>query len=1045
MALLDLGMIAPRRLIPLQRSVWTALTLLLCLTPPPLFCQHPNLTFEHLSTDKGLAHPSTYDILQDRQGFVWFATETGMCRYDGYGCVTIAGTILPSLGGAQNLIYKFMETRSGIFWAATPGGGFLQYDPARDSVLRITAKSFDRGNISSNSAYALLEDSRGTLWFGTAGGLDTLDRSTGRFAHVRFGPLEIPDSTKVTELYESPSTPGIIWIGTWGRGLVRLNRHTGTWTSWETRIKDSTSLADNFIRDVFLPPTNPLILWTATEHGGLNRLDLVSGKWKRYLLDSSGTHGPSGISVRCIIQDPRGILYVGSSGGLHTYDPANESFRTFSHDPDDPRSLSHDNVRSLRFDEEGNLWIATRQDINRSSPLRANIHTCQYDPNYPRRLPGTEVQGIAATHQGLLWVATSQGLAQFDPRKGTWKAYLSDPHRPGSLRTNQLWNVYIDRAGTLWVCGTSGLLHRYRPDTDSFDAWQITSDPANASINQILCMHEDRSGRFWLGTYEGLYLFDRRRGNWTRVGHDGQRTDRSLTSTVYAILEDRENNLWVGTEHGGLLRLNPATATLDPVPSPSAGGGLSTKGVASLLESKDGSLWVGTRDGGLSRFDRTSGSFTRNLDPGGPTNNSIMSIIEDDTGFLWMGTNNGLYCLDPRTGRWRRLDVQDGMQSNHFHQAAAKSPDGTLSFGGTNGLTFFHPDSVLIDDHIPKVFLTDYRLNEQKVRVGEGVTYLERVVIPASAEVFSFEFAALDYHRPDKILYAYMLDRINREWVYAANRRYVAYTRPDPGSYVFRVKASNSAGVWNDKGIAIMVMVEPRLWETWWFRLLILLVIIGALVALFRFRLSRLLAMERLRMGIAGDLHDEIGTGLSSIALTTELVQRTLPPETANAKALSETLQAARTLADKTRDIVWLLAPEQERLSDLVSRMCSEADRLLASIDHTFDIVQDNPKCVLEMEFRRHILLMFKEMLHNIVRHAHASHVDIKILQQEDQLSIMVRDNGVGFMEETPRSGYGLRGLQHRASLIGARVTVESTPGKGTTGRLVAKIPQTRD
>jgi ligand-binding sensor domain-containing protein/signal transduction histidine kinase len=1045
MALLDLGKMAPRRPNLRQPSVWSALTLLLFLNPPHLSGQHPNLAFEHISTDKGLAHPSTYDILQDRQGFLWFATETGMCRYDGYGCVTIAGPTLPSLGGAQNLIYKFMETTSGILWAATPGGGFLRYDPVRDSVLRITMQSFDRGNLSSNGAYALLEDSHGTLWFGTAGGLDTLERSAGRFAHVRFGLLDIPDSTEITELYESPSAPGVIWIGTWGRGLLRFDRHTGSWTSWESRANDPTSLSDNYIRDAFQSARNPAILWIGTEYGGLSRFDLVSGKWKRYPLDPTGTRGPSGISVKCIIQDPRGILYVGSSGGLHTYDPANESFRSFTHNPEDPYSLSHNNVRSLRFDDEGNLWIATRQNINRTNPIRSNLHTYRFDPGYPRHLPGTEVQGIVATPSGLLWVATSEGLAHFDRKKEAWRAYLSDPGQPGSLRTNQLWSVYIDHAGTLWVCGTSGMLHRFRPEQDSFDAWQITSDPANAPINQVLCMHEDRSGRFWLGTSEGLYLFDRQLGHWTRIGHDGQRTDRSLTTNVYVILEDRESNLWVGTEHGGLLRLNPATAKLDPVPSATTAGGLSTKGVVALMESKDGSLWVGTRDGGLSRFDRASLSFVRNLDPGGPSNNSVMSIIEDDSGFLWMGTNNGLYCLDPRSGRWRRFDVQDGMQSNHFHQAAAKSPDGTLSFGGTNGMTIFHPDSILIEDRSPSMFLTDYRLNEQKVHFGQGVTYLERVVIPPSAEVFSFEFAALDYHRPDKVQYAYMLDRINKEWVYAANRRYVAYTRPDPGSYVFRVKASNSAGVWNDIGIAIVVLVEPRPWETWWFRLLILLAILGAIVALFRFRLSRLLAMERLRMGIAGDLHDEIGTGLSSIALTTELVQRTLTPETANARTLSEVVRAARTLADKTRDIVWLLAPEQERFSDLVSRMRSEADRLLASIDHTFDIIQDNPQCVLEMEFRRHILLMYKEMLHNILRHAQASHVDIKILQKEAQLSISVRDNGVGFIEETRNSGYGLRGLQHRASLIGAHVTVESNPGKGTTGRLEAKITQTRD
>jgi signal transduction histidine kinase len=285
-----------------------------------------------------------------------------------------------------------------------------------------------------------------------------------------------------------------------------------------------------------------------------------------------------------------------------------------------------------------------------------------------------------------------------------------------------------------------------------------------------------------------------------------------------------------------------------------------------------------------------------------------------------------------------------------------------------------------------------------------------------------------------------MLEGFDKDWIYCGTRHYASYTNLDPGSYLFRVKGSNSDGVWNEAGTSLTVIVDPALWQTLWFRGIVL-ILVGALAyGGYRYRLAKMLALEHLRLRIANDLHDDIGSDLSSLALESDLLARRFPegdPGRERLRALGRTIRAA---ADNLRDVVWIVSPDRDEVQDLVERMREVAAKTLSGLPHEFRCSGSALSAALGIEFKRHVLMMFKEMLHNVVCHARASRVEVEFELNNGHVRLCVRDNGVGFDPSGKQSGRGLHSLHARASAIGGTVTIESTSGKGTAVCLEADI-----
>jgi signal transduction histidine kinase len=400
----------------------------------------------------------------------------------------------------------------------------------------------------------------------------------------------------------------------------------------------------------------------------------------------------------------------------------------------------------------------------------------------------------------------------------------------------------------------------------------------------------------------------------------------------------------------------------------------------------------------------------------------------------------GLIRVEPEKDMVTSFDMQDGLPGNSFPYAHCLRKDGTLLFGGNRGLVAFHPDSVHENLFSPNVALTSFKIFDRVPTLDTAIAETHSLRLNYNENYFSFEFASLDFSAPQRNRFRYRLEGFDKEWTTTA-RRFAYYTNVDPGEYVLRVVGSNSDGVWNSNGRTLHLVITPPYWATWWFRGLVLVVVTALLAGGYHYRVRKLLEMERMRLRIAGDLHDDIGSSLGSIALLSDLIRNSgnLAPD--QTSLLHEISKSARHTADALRDIVWVINPAHDKLDNMVLRMKDAAASMLGNIEHSFRCSDKVMAGVLDMEFRRHVLLMYKEILHNILKHAQATRVDITIEEDDGRLMLTVVDNGVGFDSSQTFSGNGLRNLRSRAEKVGGSLEIRSVRGKGSSFILNAKIP----
>jgi two-component system sensor histidine kinase ChiS len=804
-----------------------------------------DIQFDRISIEQGLSQSVVLCILQDSKGFMWFGTQDGLNRYDGYA-------------------FKVYE-----------------HDPQ------------DPDSLSNSFVLALYEDGLGVLWIGTnGGGLNRLDRESGRF--VRYvndadDPNSLSDN-QVLSIVEDRE--GVLWIGTNGGGLNRFDRETGQFTRFQTDPDDPHSLSDNGIDSIY--EDRARVLWIGTNAGGLEQFDRETGHFVHHPNDPNDPNSIASNNIETIYEDREGVLWIGTNAGLDTFDRETGRFVHYVNDPDDPATLSFNDIESIYQDREGTLWIATNGGgLDRFDRQNEQFVHCQNDPADVQSLSGNQVWSIYEDQAGVLWLGTfGAGLNRFDPHKDKFTRYEADPDDPNSLSNEVVWSIHEGQAGVLWVGTNGGGLTRIDRQTQQFVHYQnVPDDPNSLAGNAVWSIHQDQEGMLWVGTAGGLDRFD----------PETERFTHHPSAPVFSIHQDREGVLWTGTWTGGLGRLDPETEQFtfyqnDPADASSlsdntvmsvredregllwlatfAGGlnrfdrdterfvrfqndpndprSLSNDSVLSVHEDREGVLWIGTAGGGLSKFDRTTETFSHYRAKDGLPDDYVYGILEDDHGNLWLSTNRGLSKFDPRTGIFRNYDVGDGLQSNEFNQGSYyRSTSGEMFFGGVKGFNSFYPDDVEDNPYVPPIVITDFQLFNESVSVGDD-SPLEKLIEETSEirlsyqdDFLAFEFAALHYSAPDRNQYAYKMEGLDKDWNYVGTRRFASYTNMPAGEYTFRVKGSNSDGVWNEEGASIKLIISPPFWQTWWFRISIIGLVAGTVLGAATWRIRSIEAKRR--------------------------------------------------------------------------------------------------------------------------------------------------------------------------------------------------------
>ncbi len=816
---MNLGKKYPSRFY-LYRSLFffnTILALVLLALSSSVTAQQ-ELRFRRIDVEDGLPHNTVLSILQDRKGFMWFATQDGLCRYDGYAFTVFRHELSDSTSLSSNKIMSIMEDREGYIWVDTQGTGLNRFDPKTETFIRYCIDSARVGCQDNFWVSELLEDHQGDIWGSTfVEGLFRYDKKQDSFERFIY-QADNPNSISNNDLNSMAiDREGNIWIGAVG-GLNRFNPRTRKFKRYLNEPDVGYDFSNEFLSKLFFDKTG--MLWLGTYGHGILQFDPVSETVTKYL---HNPEDPKSISNdysfhKGMYEDRTGKIWISTmGGGLNIFDPASKTFSQYKNDPTNEFSLSNNIVAAIFEDNHGNLWLGGEGGLSITTSFENRFSLYQHLPDKLNGLSHNNITCLLEDKESIIWIGTnSGGLNSYDRNTNTFKTYQHDPKRNSSISSDFIQSVMEDSNGNLWVGTDGGGPNLFDRKTQTFT--RFYNDTYWQMLNDIHTIFEDESGEYWLGTHGGLFSFNPKTGESIPYLHDPQNPQSISNDVIGRIFQDSRGDFWVSTWMGGLNRMNPKKLGEAPTfkrfqHDPKDSQSLSSNEVSLLFEDRKGILWVGTSDG-LNQYDPESSTFRRYGKEAGFPSTFFYGILEDEIGNLWLSTGNGLCRFNPQTGSLKVYDAKDGLQSNNFSGqfqlgAHCKSRTGELFFGGPNGFNSFFPDSIQENNHVPPVAITGFNVFNKPVNLQKPISELRRIEIPYADNVLSFDFAALDFRNTSKNLYAYQLVGFDKDWVYGGTRHSATYTNLPPNTYTFRVKGSNNDGVWNEQGASIQIIILP--------------------------------------------------------------------------------------------------------------------------------------------------------------------------------------------------------------------------------------------
>ena len=736
-----------------------------------------NISFNHLTVDDGLSQSSVTCIFQDEKGFIWFGTQDGLNRYDGYGLKVFKSDQEDTTSLINNFIYSIYEDTSGTLYIENQGGGFQQYHPLNESFIRVSKDNLNLSQARFSTYYALYEEASGVQWVGgqaAATGLKRVDPNTGKsrlYKHDPSDPFSLSND-KVYSVYRDRA--GNLWVGT-GSGLDKLNEKTDKFFHYQHDSNNPQSLSDNNV-------------WT-------------------------------------IYEDSQGNLWIGTAnGGLNRFDPETETFVTFKNDPSDPKSLNDNYILSVYEDNSGMIWIGTNAGgVNYFNPSSQIFDHFANKPGDKNSLKNNFVLSMCVSKNDIYWIGTRGGLDRFDYNKKQFKNYTYNPSTKNGISSNTIQSLFEDRSGILWIGNLRNGLDAFNPVSSTFRHYKNNPGDTNSlSDNRIMAITQGKKGFIWGGTYDGgLNRLDPATENVIRYMHDETDPKSISSNRVWSLAIDGSGKIWLGTFGGGVNVFDPTNNKIIHLRNnPDDPASILDDNVIRIFIDNEDNVWVGTSKG-LSKYDRDKNTFKNFRVNDGLPNEWIFGILQDDTGDLWLSTNEGLSRFNPKTETFKNYYYQDGLQGNEFNQSAFAKDNktGRLLFGGNNGFNIFHPDNIVGNNFLPPIVFTNYlRYNtddeEGKPIFERGISVRDSILLTYKDNIATLEFAALSYYNSFENQYRYKLEGFNENWIQLGNNHSVTFTNLSPGDYNLRVVGSNNDGLWNEKGASLFIEVTPPWWRT---------------------------------------------------------------------------------------------------------------------------------------------------------------------------------------------------------------------------------------
>lgn len=1020
------------------------------------------IKFDRLTIDNGLSQSAVNCIIQDCRGFMWFGTQDGLNRFDGKKFTVYKNDKSNNSSISNNFVYALFEDKDNNLWVGTING-LNRYDRRSDCFERFMSDN-EPGSFPVDHIRSICQDNAGMLYLATyGGGLTIFDLSSERFNTIGFDTGK-PDGLsygKLNCLHKMGD--GNLLIGTWGGGLDKYEVIAKKFSKIILTSEQEESVSHRRINNISSDAEG--FIWVST-NGSLFRLEGNTLNAERQLLPSVIREQEAEL-ISCSIHDSFGSLWIGTrEKGLWLKKNSDGLYANYVHDEIQSESISNNSIMCIYEDSAGLLWVGTFGDgVNKFNPKKKNVLHFNHDPRDDSSINSNKINCFLECSDGKIWIGTrGMGVSILDPVTNEIKSLGADRTGKSSGQEN-VQALEEDHEGVVWMGTAVGGLISYNRQTNELQSFRHSNDDENSLINDtVFALEIDDEGTLWVGTSGGLNRYDKNSNEFKVVKKDPSDPGTLRSDRIRSLHFGSDKLLWITTEYGGLNSLDTKSNKMTFYPG--NGDPIVDNVIMTIAEDPKGRIWIGSPSG-LYMFEKERNRFTKFTEKEGLPNNFINTIIPDEEGFLWITTNNGVAKLDADGQVLRVFDKSNGFQSNEFNlNSALRISDGRIAVGGINGFNIFHPRGFSAGKFVPELAFTEFKIFNKSVTSGDdsplknSIWCESRIGLSYRESVISFSFAAMDFESPNRIQYKYMMEGFDKAWVSSGNTGSATYTNLDPGEYIFRVKATNSDGIWNEKDASIGINISPPFWKTIWFKTFGALTVAAAASAVYQNKLNqvrkekkaqeeftrRLIeAQETDRKRIAAELHDSIGHGLliSKNRLQLSLNEDNLNPHTAS--KIQDVSDMLSGTLNEVREISYNLHPYQIERLGISKAIRSIIDKVSESVKISFTCMIDEFDGLLSPEAEITLFRIVQECVNNIIKHSDATEAILNVSRDEREISLFISDNGKGIdlsalKSEKHKHGLGLEGMIERARIINAALNVNSAPGKGTNVKIVIPL-----
>lgn len=806
------------------------------------YADNENIRFQRMALEEGLSQEYVLTAFQDSEGFMWFGTQEGLNRFDGYQFKVFTSSTRNNDSLSSEWIHSIIEYDSDTLWIGTLVGINIFDKPTQTFKHKKNVENV-QGSLKNNTVRILFKDSNGGVWVGTDAGLDYYNKQKDEFEHV-----QLPESAQIPQIHSIiEDESGQIFVGTYGIGVVRVDPNTREATRLIIRLGDPANSQVNSVRSLLFDSEQKL--WVGTSQKGLAVVEIKQQNQQHHVVGLWQPEQLNGLSIAHIYQDRDEKIWVATDNGLFRLMENGERFLHINHEQQNPYSLSGPKLTYLYQDRGNVFWVGSYSGLNKWNMATANFDHIRVSADKSKSLGASYTTGFADGPGNKIWISSLGGvdLLDLETRNVTHLAVGGDPET--TLRSTNVTALHAHGEESLWIGYRDRGLSKLDIKSMTYTHYSsVADDPSSLGANGVTTIKDAGYNKLWIGTYGGgLNLFDMETEKFTRYVYDANNQQTLSSSRVLSVEKMDNGLLWVGTWGGGLNIFNPTTSTAMRIPvdleDPKSIG---NDVIYVIHEDQFNNMWIGTGGAGLAKLsadNRIIGNFEfeKISRYEGLPSNVVYGIVEDQQGFLWVSTNRGISKVDPATGELINYDSSHGLQGNEFNSGAFyKSRDNKLFFGGSNGVTSFYPERISPNQHVPPVVLTKFQKLNEVVSLDSSNGRNNKIQISHKDYLIAFEFAGLDFASPNNNRYLYKLEGFDSDWIEARDIRKATYTNLPAGNYLFKVKASNNDGIWNEQGADVSLTVLPAPWYSWWAYVIYTAIILALIYWMYRSYLRKL-------------------------------------------------------------------------------------------------------------------------------------------------------------------------------------------------------------